>query len=153
MNAITPANEMPPLQSTAASGMLPIEQTNASAATSGPDDHVLGDAHRREASVRNSRLKTSIGSVEMYPAITKPPAISFHSICQSPRKLCATSDHACIETSLRRNGSRSAAHRRVKVTGGRRLSVQAYLFFALARHEPAERQPHQADQDDPADDR
>ena len=30
----------------------------------------------------------------MKPASRKPIVISFHSICQSPRKLCATSDHA-----------------------------------------------------------
>ncbi len=36
MNAITPANEMPPDQSTAASGTLPTEQTNVSIAISGP---------------------------------------------------------------------------------------------------------------------
>ena len=33
---MTPENEMPPAHSTAASGMFPIEQTKASAATTGP---------------------------------------------------------------------------------------------------------------------
>ena len=36
MNAITPAKLMPPLQSTAASGTLPTEQTKLSTAISGP---------------------------------------------------------------------------------------------------------------------
>ena len=36
MNAITPENEMPPPQSTAASGTFPTEHTNESTATSGP---------------------------------------------------------------------------------------------------------------------
>ena len=36
MNAITPPNEMPPFQSTAASGTFPIEQTKDSIETIGP---------------------------------------------------------------------------------------------------------------------
>ena len=36
MKAITPPKLMPPFQSTAASGMLPTEQTNDSTATIGP---------------------------------------------------------------------------------------------------------------------
>ena len=36
MNAITPENEIPPAQSTAASGTFPTEQTNERTATSGP---------------------------------------------------------------------------------------------------------------------
>jgi hypothetical protein len=42
-------------------------------------------------------LKTLPGSTATKPAITKPAVISFQSICQSPRKLWATSDHACTE--------------------------------------------------------
>ena len=51
-----------------------------------------------------SPLKKPDGRSETYPAIRKPAPISFHSICQSPRKLCATSDHACTERSFRRRG-------------------------------------------------
>ena len=36
MNEMTPPKLMPPFQSTAASGTLPIEQTKAATATSGP---------------------------------------------------------------------------------------------------------------------
>jgi hypothetical protein len=36
MNAITPPKLIPPFQSTAAKGTLPIEQTNEKTATTGP---------------------------------------------------------------------------------------------------------------------
>src|SRR5581483_3572678 len=101
MNAITPENEIPPLQSTAASGMLPIEQTNASAATIGPTTTLSAIRSGVHASVRKRLLKNVLGSVEMYPAMTKPARSSFQSIVQSPRKLCATSDHDCREVTLR----------------------------------------------------
>ena len=39
-------------------------------------------------------LKKSLPSRPMKPASRKPIEISFQSICQSPRKLCATSDQA-----------------------------------------------------------
>ena len=46
------------------------------------------------ASVRKSVLKKSLPRRPTNPASRKPSVISFHSICQSPRKLWATSDQA-----------------------------------------------------------
>src|SRR5689334_11409532 len=97
MNAITPANEIPPAQSTAASGMFPTEQTNESTATSGPTSTFSSTCTQPPVPVRKSELKKSIGSSAMNPATTKPSVISFQSICQSPRKLCATSDQPSSE--------------------------------------------------------
>ena len=59
MNAITPENEMPPAQSTAASGMFPTEQTNESAATIGPTSTFSISCTRAVASVTNRPLKKS----------------------------------------------------------------------------------------------
>ena len=97
MKAITPENEIPPAHKTAASGTLPTEHTNESAATTGPSTTLSSRRGVAEECVRNSRLKNDIGRSATKPAITKPAVISFHSISQSPRKLCATSDHASIE--------------------------------------------------------
>jgi len=52
MNAITPAKLMPPDHRTAASGMLPTEQTKLSAATKRPDDGVLDELTAPGAWVR-----------------------------------------------------------------------------------------------------
>src|SRR5919206_5301083 len=103
MNAITPENEMPPAHKTAASGTLPTEQTNESAATTGPNTTFSSRRGTVGASVTNKPLKNDIGSSAMNPAITKPAPISFQSIAQSPRKLCATSDQASSETMRRRH--------------------------------------------------
>src|SRR4249919_990216 len=97
MNAITPENEIPPAQSTAASGTFPIEQTNESTATSGPTITFSGIRIQAGASVRKSALKKLIGRSATKPAIRNPAPISFQSISQSPRKLYATSDHAPTE--------------------------------------------------------
>src|SRR6476659_9397998 len=102
MNAITPENEIPPAQSTAASGTLPIEQTKESTATSGPTSTFSGIRIQAGASVTKSALKKPIGSSATKPAIRNPAAISFQSISQSPRKLSATSDHASTEVSRSR---------------------------------------------------
>src|SRR4051812_3471621 len=51
------------------------------------------------ASLMNSVLKKSSPSRPMKPASKKPAPVSFESICQSPRKLWATSDHASLEVS------------------------------------------------------
>ncbi len=64
-NAITPPNEMPPDQSTAASGMFPIEHTKASAATIGPTITVSAIRSGVHACVMKSALKNPIGSREM----------------------------------------------------------------------------------------
>src|ERR671937_1377507 len=97
MKAITPENEIPPAQSTAASGTLPTEQTKDSTATSGPTTTFSSKRGADGASVRKRPLKKLIGNRAMKPAIRKPTVISFQSISQSLRKLCATSDHAVRE--------------------------------------------------------
>src|SRR4029453_15561992 len=107
MNAITPANEIPPPQSTAASGALPTEQTNERIATIGPTTTFSSSRTGHGASVMKSPLKTLAGSSEMKPGSTEPLAISRQSIPQSLRKLCATSDQACTEVSRCRRDSPS----------------------------------------------
>ena len=99
-SAITPEKEIPPAHSTAARGTFPTEQTNDSAATIGPSTTFSSSRGALDESVRKSPLKKLSGSSAMKPAIRKPPMISFQSISQSLRKLCATSDHACREKSF-----------------------------------------------------
>ncbi|HEX3224733.1 MAG TPA: hypothetical protein VHQ89_01450 [Gaiellaceae bacterium] len=62
MNAITPANEMPPDQSTAASGMFPTEQTKDPTATSGPTTTFSSRRSGAGASCTNAALKTRFGT-------------------------------------------------------------------------------------------
>src|SRR5215213_4415788 len=97
MNAITPENEIPPPQSTAASGTFPTEQTNESTATSGPTTTFSTSCTAPPVSVRNRLLKNPFGSRATKPAIRKPAPSSRQSIAQSPRKLCATSDQPSSE--------------------------------------------------------
>ena len=72
MKAITPEKEIPPAQSTAASGAFPTEQTNEENRHDRADDDVLEQPQGCEASVMKSELKKSTGSNEMNPAIRKP---------------------------------------------------------------------------------
>ena len=109
MNAITPENEIPPAQSTAASGTFPTEQTNERTATIGPTITFSISLTGSGASVTKRSLKNDIGSSAMNPAMRKPALISFQSICQSPRKLCATSDQASREVSRSRHDLAEAA--------------------------------------------
>ena len=109
MKAITPENEMPRAQSTAASGMLPTEQTKERTATSGPSRTFSISRTGGDASVTKSALKNAVGSRATKPAIRNPARISFQSISQSPRKLSATSDQARRETSRSRKGSSDPA--------------------------------------------
>src|SRR2546423_10233402 len=109
MNAITPENEIPPAHSTAASGTFPTEHTKESAATTGPTRTFSASCAAPEECVRKRPLKKLIGSSAMNPAITKPPVISFQSICQSPRKFWATSDQAETEVKRSRQGSAEPA--------------------------------------------
>ncbi len=100
MNAITPENEIPPAQSTAASGMFPTEQTNESMATSGPTRTFSISCTAPPWSVRKRLLKKSCGSSATKPAIRKPAMISFQSIFQSWRKFLATSVQAWSDKSF-----------------------------------------------------
>src|SRR5436853_5790558 len=109
MKAITPENEMPPAHSTAASGTFPTEQTNASAATTGPSTTFSASLQPLDASVMNKPLKNDIGSSAMKPAMRNPAAISRQSISQSPRKLCATSDQASTDVTRCRQEAASVS--------------------------------------------
>src|SRR5437763_14485253 len=107
MKAITPENEIPPAQSTAASGTFPTEQTNEKTATSGPTTTFSASCAAPDEWVTKRPLKKLIGRSATNPAITKPPMTSFQSISQSPRKLCATSDQAETDVTRSRHESPS----------------------------------------------
>ena len=96
---------MPPDHSTAASGTLPTEQTKLITAMIGPTITFSTVGSGAGACRRNRCSKKPLPNCAMYPASRKPIAISFHSICQSPRKLWATSDHARAEVSRWRQDS------------------------------------------------
>ena len=91
---------MPPAQSTAASGMFPTEQTNESAATIGPTMTFSSSCSAPPLIGDEQGVEEALGSSATKPAITKPARISFQSISTSPRKLCATADHASSEKSF-----------------------------------------------------
>src|SRR5512133_817212 len=109
MNAITPANEIPPAQSTAAKGAFPTEQTNESTATIGPSTTFSASRSGQEAPVMNSELKKSIGSSEMNPAIRKPARIARQRTATPPREEAAPAHQACSEATRPRHGSREPA--------------------------------------------
>src|SRR5215211_2366772 len=146
MNAITPANEIPPAQRIAASGMLPTEQTKLSTAISGPMSAFSGTRSTSGASVRNAALKTSLGRTATKPAITKPAVISFQSICQSPRKLCATSDHACTDVSCSCTGRCPAAI----VCWWPVAASRACSLLLAAGDEQVHARPHEPDEQEAA---
>ena len=78
---------MPPLQSTAASGMFPIEQTNASAATIGPTiafSTIRSGAH---ASVRKSAVEEARRQRRDVAGDQEPGDDLLPEHLQSPRKL------------------------------------------------------------------
>ena len=150
MNAITPAKEIPPDHRTAASGTLPTEQTKLSTAISGPATTFQSVGSRPESLVRNRSLKKSSPSSAMKPASRNPSVISFQSICQSARKLCATSDQASAESSRSRQ-RKLRARGVVLVPRGRMQRVRPRLVLLPARYEQAQQQRHQHDHHDPAD--
>ncbi len=98
-NDSTPENPIPPDHRTAASGTLPTEQTKLRTAITGPTMAFSIAGSGAGALWMNSTWKTLSGTCAMNPASRNPIVISRHSICQSPRKLWATSDHACTEVS------------------------------------------------------
>ena len=97
MNAITPPKPIPPDHSTAASGTFPTEQTNVTIATSGPTITFSISRTAGGACATKSFWKKLCGSCATAPASKKPMQISFQSMPQSLRKLCATSDHASAD--------------------------------------------------------
>ena len=103
------------------------------------------------ASVMKRPLKKSSPSRPMKPASRKPIVISFQSICQSPRKLWATSDQAAAEVSRSRQPMLA---RRPRGAGGRpapagRARAPAPRAAARRRRRSSDR--HQRDHHDPAD--
>ena len=97
MKAITPANEIPPAQSTAASGDVPDRADEREHGHERADEHVLDQLQRPAVSVRKSELKNDMRQQRDEAGDQEAGPISFQSICQSPRKLCATSDQAWSE--------------------------------------------------------
>ena len=98
----------------------------------------------------NRCSKNPLPNWAMNPASRNPIVISFHSICQSPRKLCATSDHA------RRRGQPLAPRQllagRVMLMAGVGLArVLAGLLLELRADEQPQQHRHQHDHHDPAD--
>ena len=88
---------------------MPTEQTKLSTAMIGPmiTFSIVGSG--AGAWRMNRCSKKPLPSWAMKPASRNPIVISFQSICQSPRKLCATSDHARAEVSRSRQDSCSPA--------------------------------------------
>src|SRR5260370_10490424 len=86
INAITPPKLIPPFQRTAASGMLPTEQTKESTATNGPTSGPQNVA-ATGCEVRKKLFQKSDGTqAPSAPAISKPAAMSFHTANQSITK-------------------------------------------------------------------
>src|SRR5215218_4180203 len=73
MKAMTPANEIPPAQRTAASGMLPIEQTKLSTAISGPTRTLWAVFRAGGASSRKTAWKRSPAAERQSDATGHPP--------------------------------------------------------------------------------
>src|SRR6266536_1402747 len=85
-NEMTPPKLIPPFQSTAASGTLPIEQTNETTETAGPTSgpHTFDQT---VWSVRNtSRSQDSGTQAANAPAMSSPPAMSRQTAAQSMAK-------------------------------------------------------------------
>jgi hypothetical protein len=80
----------------------------------------------------------------------KPAVISFQRICQSPRKLWGTSDHASTEV-MRSRPRPLARGDRVDVAGVGLLGVGARVLLVAARDEHVDASPHQQDQHEPTD--
>ena len=75
-NASTPAKPIPPDHSTAASGTLPIEQTNDATAINGPTSALSIAGHGAGAWTMKRLSKKLLPSCAMKPASRKPAAIS-----------------------------------------------------------------------------
>ena len=86
MNAITPPKLIPPFHSTAASGTLPIEQTNDSTATSGPTSGPHSLASSGWSTRKKPCQKLAGTQAPSAPAISSPPAMSFQTEAQSIAK-------------------------------------------------------------------
>ena len=86
MKLMTPPKLIPPFQSTAASGTLPIEQTKLTTATSGPTSGpqmTLSVGVMLEEDARQTESGTQAANA---PAISRPPTMSRATAAQSITK-------------------------------------------------------------------
>ncbi len=86
MKASTPPKLMPPFQSTAASGTLPIEQTKLMIATSGPISGPQTFASVGWCSKKRPCQNESGTQAASAPAISRPPTMSRQTAAQSITK-------------------------------------------------------------------
>src|SRR5215208_4522252 len=86
MNASTPPKLIPPFQSTAASGTLPIEQTKLPMATSGPISGPQNLANVGSSAKKIDCQNESGTQAASAPAIRKPPKMSIQIAAQSMTK-------------------------------------------------------------------
>src|SRR6266480_4296170 len=86
MKLTTPPKLIPPLQSTAASGTLPTEQTKLITATSGPTSGPSIFASVGLSEKKNARQKASGTQAASAPAIRKPSTTSTQTEAQSITK-------------------------------------------------------------------
>lgn len=97
MNATTPPKLMPPFHSTAASGTLPIEQTNDTTATTGPHSaESTGWSDRKKFCQNDSGTQAATA-----PAINRPITKSRRIAAHSMTKTCATAVKSAPEPSRR----------------------------------------------------
>src|SRR3954447_13344356 len=97
MNDTTPPKLIPPFHNTAASGTLPIEQTNATTATMGPMSGPQIFA-ARGCPVKNSDDQKLSGiQAAAAPAISSPTTMSRMTAAHSMTKLCDTDVTPCGE--------------------------------------------------------
>src|SRR3954452_8821378 len=94
---------MPPDQSDAASGTLPIEQTKLMIARNGPSTTFSSD-DQNPWPVRNNDCQNSTGTAaSAKPAITKPSTSSLRSMVRSLTVYAAASDQPASERVRRRH--------------------------------------------------
>ena len=103
MNAITPPKPIPPDHSTAASGTFPTEQTNVTIATSGPTITFSISRTAAEACATKTFWKKPAEPRDRAGEQETDADLSFQSMPQSLRKLCATSDHASADPTRARH--------------------------------------------------
>src|SRR5438270_13194556 len=88
INAITPAKLIAPFQRTAASGILPTEQTNERTATNGPmsgPQNVVATG----CDIRKKLFQKSGGTdVRCAQALSRQSALSFHTAAITLSKYC-----------------------------------------------------------------
>src|SRR5437660_10103802 len=97
MKAITPPKLMPPFQSTAASGMLPTEQTNEITATIGPRIGPQNDATTGCETRKNSIQKCFGTKAANEHEMSRPTEIYIHTTSQSITKYWLMTVSPCFD--------------------------------------------------------